>query len=121
MEHGYNEHFQVLFFYRVVCKYVCELQNGVTVNGVSAIVNGAENTNSRTCRYRNRREIKSADHSSETESETDSSEIPRVTTRRAWSDYCTNKGRSSQSEDETSPPVCIGQYNYFRLCAALKF
>lgn len=78
------------------------LQNGVThVNGL-AIENG-DAVNGRACRYRNRRETKSADQSSDTESETtDSSELPRVTTRRAWSDYCTNKGRSSQSEEESA-------------------
>ncbi|XP_054277384.1 histone-lysine N-methyltransferase, H3 lysine-79 specific isoform X4 [Macrosteles quadrilineatus] len=77
-------------------------RNGVThVNGL-AIENG-DAVNGRACRYRNRRETKSADQSSETESETtDSSELPRVTTRRAWSDYCTNKGRSSQSEEEST-------------------
>uniref|UniRef100_A0A1B6MM91 Uncharacterized protein n=2 Tax=Graphocephala atropunctata TaxID=36148 RepID=A0A1B6MM91_9HEMI len=41
--------------------------------------------------------------SSDTESEKDCSERPRVTTRRAWSDYCTNKGgRSSMSEEESN-------------------
>ncbi|XP_073994483.1 DOT1 like histone lysine methyltransferase grappa isoform X2 [Rhodnius prolixus] len=42
------------------------------------------------------------DWSSDGENTTDSSETaPRVTTRRAWSDYCT-KGRSSQSDDDNN-------------------
>lgn len=28
------------------------------------------------------------------------------TTRRAWSDWCSNKGKSSQSEEESNSKVC---------------
>lgn len=76
--------------------------NGITVD-VSSDSNS--NVSGRTARDRARRDLtKQLDsNTTDTESEeTDSSELPRVTTRRAWSDYCTNKGRSSQSEEENN-------------------
>ncbi|KAF6216003.1 hypothetical protein GE061_000340 [Apolygus lucorum] len=51
---------------------------------------------------RTTRREKAVDWSSEEDFTTsDGSEPPRVTTRRAWSDYCT-KGRSSQSDDDNN-------------------
>lgn len=79
------------------------------MNGVQAVEGANDTSNGRACRYRNRQEAagrKSLDVSSETESEGDS-ETPRVTTRKAWSDYCSNKGRSSQSEDEATGRVLL--------------
>uniref|UniRef100_A0A1B6E1Y7 Histone-lysine N-methyltransferase, H3 lysine-79 specific n=1 Tax=Clastoptera arizonana TaxID=38151 RepID=A0A1B6E1Y7_9HEMI len=82
-------------------------RNAVTANGLSVDVLNENNgvVNGRTARDRARRDLnKQLDsNSTDTESEeTDSSDLPRVTTRRAWSDYCTNKGRSSQSEEENN-------------------
>lgn len=47
------------------------------------------------------RRDKSLEWSSEDEITSDGSDTPRVTTRRAWSDYCT-KGRSSQSDEDNN-------------------
>lgn len=71
------------------------------MNGV-AIEGSNETSNGRACRFRNRTELKNPEQWSDSESETDGGDIPRVTTRRAWSDYCSNRGRSSLSEDETT-------------------
>lgn len=68
--------------------------NGVTLEGSN------ETSNGRACRFRNRSEIKNPVEWSDSESDTDGGGVPRVTTRRAWSDYCSNRGRSSLSEDE---------------------
>lgn len=81
----------------------------MAVNGVQAVEGANDTSNGRACRYRNRQEAagrKSLEVSSETESDGDS-ETPRVTTRKAWSDYCSNKGRSSQSEDDMSGRVLL--------------
>ncbi|KAL1114853.1 hypothetical protein AAG570_007677 [Ranatra chinensis] len=54
-----------------------------------------------------RRDVtKALDWSSEEDGTSDSSDLPRVTTRRAWSDYCT-KSRSSQSEEDTNNSLYI--------------
>lgn len=66
-------------------------------NGIdNASTNGLENGT------RNGLITSESEHShSENESGTNSA-IPRVTTRKAWSDYCSNKGRSSNSEEENN-------------------
>lgn len=57
--------------------------------------------NNLTLGKRTSRREKAMDWSSEDDLASDGSEPPRVTTRRAWSDYCT-KGRSSQSDEDNN-------------------
>lgn len=55
---------------------------------------------------RARREVKAIDWSTDEELTSDNSETPRVTTRRAWTDYC-SKGRSSQSDEDNNNSMFI--------------
>nr|CAD7571106.1 unnamed protein product [Timema californicum] len=65
-----------------------------------------ENTPPRPTRDRARRDLTkqlNIDTSSNSSRDSDdSSEVKGPTTRRAWSDWCSNKGKSSQSEEENS-------------------
>lgn len=49
------------------------------------------------------------------------------TTRRAWSDWCSNKGKSSQSEEEGNTKVCaykviaLGLHTYALMRSLYRF
>ncbi len=71
-----------------------------------------DNINNGNNHSRNENQATASSSSSEDSSSTDNeSTPPRVTTRRAWSDYCSNsaKGRSSHSDEENGP----GIYTFF--------
>ncbi|CAG9759880.1 unnamed protein product [Ceutorhynchus assimilis] len=61
-----------------------------------------ENSNSRCSRDKGKCPKQIMDSFSESDNSNDSNFGP--TTRKAWSDYCSNKGKSSQSEGETVAP-----------------
>nr|CAH7717438.1 unnamed protein product [Callosobruchus chinensis] len=71
--------------------------------------NGDEDSNtsgSRCARERTKRDlIKVADSTSESDFDDHEDSSYGPTTRKAWSDYCSNKGKSSQSEEENSVPT----------------
>lgn len=56
-------------------------------------------TNSRACREKGKGLSKAIVYDSSSESEGD---VKGTTTRRAWSDWCSSKGKSSQSEEENN-------------------
>ncbi|CAH1970031.1 unnamed protein product [Acanthoscelides obtectus] len=71
--------------------------------------NGDEDSNtssSRCARERTKRDLgKVADFTSDSDFDDHEDSSYGPTTRKAWSDYCSNKGKSSQSEEENSMPV----------------
>ncbi|XP_066158714.1 histone-lysine N-methyltransferase, H3 lysine-79 specific-like isoform X1 [Euwallacea fornicatus] len=64
--------------------------------------NGEDESSNSNSRYKNSKRDFSKHVDSSTESDSNDSNYG-PTTRKAWSDYCSNKGKSSQSEDEGIP------------------
>ncbi|XP_014257379.1 histone-lysine N-methyltransferase, H3 lysine-79 specific-like isoform X2 [Cimex lectularius] len=89
---------------RIIATQVSRKQQlGRTLSKSANVSNGNDETTENPVGRRSaaRNNNKAIEWSSEEDVTSDSSETPRVTTRKAWSDYCT-KGRSSQSDEDNN-------------------
>ncbi|KAJ3639303.1 hypothetical protein Zmor_002668 [Zophobas morio] len=69
--------------------------------------NGSDNENSRNAREKAKKDLSKQLNSSSDSDFDDQDSSYGPTTRKAWSDYCSTKGKSSQSEEECTTKVSI--------------